>query len=147
MRPAAWRTGCFSRSWAEAPPLPSSPTNCGPGAGFPDSDTACIPARTLARALFAALEDLPSAAPALAAARDVASTAARHTPLHGDVDLALAVFTASSGMDATAGETVFAVRTHRGMDPHTLEEYEERCLRMRPSGRYTGARPSQPLPE
>jgi citrate synthase len=100
-----------------------------------------------ARALFALLEDIPSAAPALAAARDVESTAARHTPLHANVDLALAVLTASCGMDATAGETVFAVARTAGWIAHTLEEYEERPLRMRPSGRYAGARPPQPLPK
>lgn len=99
-----------------------------------------------ARTLFALLEDVPAAAPALAAARDVVSTTARHTPLHANVDLALAVLTVSCGMDATAGETVFAVARTAGWIAHTLEEYEERPLRMRPSGRYAGARPPQPLP-
>lgn len=99
-----------------------------------------------ARALFALLEEVPTAAPALAAARDIVSTTARHTPLHANVDLALAVLTVASGMDATAGETVFAVARTAGWIAHTLEEYEERPLRMRPSGRYVGARPPQPLP-
>jgi citrate synthase len=95
----------------------------------------------------ATLEDLPSAAPAPAAAPDIESTAARHTPPHANVDLALAVFTASSGVDTTAGETVFAVARTAGWIAHTLEEYDERPLRMRPSGRHAGARPPQPLPE
>ncbi|MFE9833597.1 citrate/2-methylcitrate synthase [Streptomyces sp. NPDC005551] len=99
-----------------------------------------------ARALFALLAEVPHAAPALAAAQDVAATAARHTPLHANVDLALAVLTVASGMPSTAGETVFAVARTAGWIAHTLEEYGERPLRMRPSGHYVGARPPQPLP-
>ncbi|GEC08348.1 citrate synthase [Streptomyces spinoverrucosus] len=99
-----------------------------------------------ARALFALLEEVPDAEPALAAARDVVATAARHTPLHANVDLALAVLTASCGMPATAGETIFAVARTAGWIAHALEEYGERPLRMRPSGQYVGPRPPQPLP-
>jgi citrate synthase len=100
-----------------------------------------------ARALFALLEEIPDAAPALAAARDIVATTARHTPLHANVDLALAVFTVSSGMAPSAGETVFAVARTAGWIAHALEEYGERPLRMRPSGHYVGARPPRPLPE
>ncbi|MDT7841771.1 citrate synthase [Streptomyces justiciae] len=100
-----------------------------------------------ARALFALLEEIPRAEPALLAARDVVATTARHTPLHANVDLALAVLTASSGMPATAGETIFAVARTAGWIAHALEEYGERPLRMRPSGLYVGAKPPQPLPE
>ncbi|WP_369232797.1 citrate synthase [Streptomyces sp. R21] len=100
-----------------------------------------------ARALFALLEDIPHAAPALAAARDIVATTARHAPLHANVDLALAVLTVSSGMPVSAGETVFAVARTAGWIAHTLEEYGERPLRMRPSGHYVGARPPQPLPQ
>ncbi|MFF9404629.1 citrate synthase [Streptomyces anandii] len=99
-----------------------------------------------ARDLFALLADVPRAAPALAAARDVVATTARHAPLHANVDLALAVFTASAGMDATAGETIFAVARTAGWIAHALEEYGERPLRMRPSGQYVGPRPPRPLP-
>lgn len=99
-----------------------------------------------ARALFALLEDIPRAAPALAAARDIVATTARHAPLHANVDLALAVLTASSGMPATAGETIFAVARTAGWIAHALEEYGERPLRMRPSGLYEGPRPPRPLP-
>ncbi|MFD6823918.1 MULTISPECIES: citrate synthase [unclassified Streptomyces] len=99
-----------------------------------------------ARALFALLEDVPGAAPAVAAAHDVVATTARHTPLHANVDLALAAFTVSSGMPASAGETIFAVARTAGWIAHTLEEYAERPLRMRPSGHYVGERPPQPLP-
>ncbi|MER6271857.1 citrate synthase [Streptomyces sp900105755] len=100
-----------------------------------------------ARALFALLEDVPRAEPALLAARDIVATTARHTPLHANVDLALAVLTASCGMPATAGETIFAVARTAGWIAHALEEYGERPLRMRPSGHYVGPKPPQPLPE
>ncbi|MEU9453191.1 citrate synthase [Streptomyces sp. NPDC048277] len=100
-----------------------------------------------ARVLFALLEEVPRARPALLAARDIVATTARHTPLHANVDLALAVFTASCGMPATAGETIFAVARTAGWIAHALEEYGERPLRMRPSGHYVGPKPPQPLPE
>ncbi|MFE3165498.1 citrate/2-methylcitrate synthase [Streptomyces sp. NPDC059224] len=100
-----------------------------------------------ARVLFRLLEDVPRAEPALLAARDVVATTARHAPLHANVDLALAVFTASCGMPATAGETIFAVARTAGWIAHTLEEYGERPLRMRPSGHYVGPKPPQPLPQ
>ncbi|MBN0046501.1 citrate synthase [Streptomyces actuosus] len=100
-----------------------------------------------ARALFALLEQIPRAEPALLAARDIVATTARHAPLHANVDLALAVLTASSGMASTAGETIFAVARTAGWIAHALEEYGERPLRMRPSGRYVGPPVPQPLPE
>ncbi|MEW2416676.1 citrate synthase [Streptomyces sp. NPDC046866] len=100
-----------------------------------------------ATALFARLETLPAAGPALAAAREVVATAAaRRAGLHANVDLALAVLTVSCGMPAEAGETVFAVARTAGWMAHALEEYQERPLRMRPTGHYQGPRPPQPLP-
>ncbi|MFJ9342601.1 citrate synthase [Streptomyces sp. NPDC101733] len=98
-----------------------------------------------ARALFGRLTELPRAAPALGAARDVAAVMSRHG-LHANVDLALAVLTVSCGMRAEAGETVFAVSRTAGWVAHALEEYQERPLRMRPSGHYDGPRPPRPLP-
>ncbi|MFD3544637.1 citrate synthase [Streptomyces sp. NPDC058655] len=100
-----------------------------------------------AAALFARLEALPQAGPALGAAREVVATAAARRPgLHANVDLALAVLTVSCEMSAEAGETVFAVARTAGWIAHALEEYQERPLRMRPSGLYQGPRPPQPLP-
>ncbi|MEU6081674.1 citrate/2-methylcitrate synthase [Streptomyces sp. NPDC047108] len=99
-----------------------------------------------AQALFARLAAVKRAAPALAAAREVEATAARHTSLHANVDLALAVLSVSAGMEPEAGETVFAVARTAGWIAHALEEYGEPPLRMRPSGRYRGPRPPQPLP-
>ncbi|MEU0357078.1 citrate synthase [Streptomyces cyaneofuscatus] len=99
-----------------------------------------------ARTLFALLEDVPQAAGALAAAREVVATTARHAPLHANIDLALAVLSVGCGMAAEAGETVFAVSRTAGWIAHALEEYGERPLRIRPSGQYTGPRPPQPTP-
>ncbi|MFJ8106603.1 citrate/2-methylcitrate synthase [Streptomyces sp. NPDC096132] len=99
-----------------------------------------------ARVLFALLEEIPEAAPALAAARDIVATTARHTPLHANVDLALGVLTTSFGMEPSAGETIFAVARTAGWIAHALEEYGERPLRMRPSGHYVGPKPPQQLP-
>ncbi|MFE6908636.1 citrate synthase [Streptomyces erythrochromogenes] len=100
-----------------------------------------------ASALFARLEGLDRAAPALAAAREVVAVTARQGGLHANVDLALAVLTVSCGMAAEAGETVFAVARTAGWIAHALEEYQERPLRMRPSGHYHGPRPPQPMPQ
>ncbi|MFJ6482857.1 MULTISPECIES: citrate synthase [unclassified Streptomyces] len=99
-----------------------------------------------ARVLFASLEGLEQAGPALGAAREVATVMARQGGLHANVDLALAVLTVSCGMPAEAGETVFAVARTAGWIAHALEEYQERPLRMRPSGQYHGPRPPQPMP-
>ncbi|MFJ6945157.1 citrate/2-methylcitrate synthase [Streptomyces wuyuanensis] len=99
-----------------------------------------------AEALFGALAEVPEARPSLEAAREVEATAAGQTDLHANVDLALAALSVSAGMAAEAGETVFAVARTAGWIAHALEEYEERPLRMRPSGRYNGPRPPRPLP-
>ncbi|MFD9905169.1 citrate synthase family protein [Streptomyces sp. NPDC059063] len=99
-----------------------------------------------AQALFGLLEVMPKAGPALAAARDVVATTARHTDLHANIDLALAVLTVSSAMPEEAGETIFAVARTAGWIAHALEEYGERPMRMRPVGQYVGLRPPQPLP-
>ncbi|MFD5395290.1 citrate/2-methylcitrate synthase [Streptomyces sp. NPDC127097] len=99
-----------------------------------------------ARTLFRLLEEVPQAGPALDAARQVITTTARHTELHANVDLALAVLTVSTGMPTEAGETIFAISRTAGWIAHALEEYAERPLRLRPSGQYHGPLPPQPLP-
>ncbi|MFI1016502.1 citrate synthase [Streptomyces sp. NPDC020965] len=99
-----------------------------------------------AEALFDALSAIPAARAALTAARAVEAATARHLELRANVDLALAVLSVSSGMKAEAGETVFAVARTAGWIAHALEEYEERPMRMRPTGQYGGPRPPQPLP-
>ncbi|GGZ46349.1 citrate synthase [Streptomyces inusitatus] len=99
-----------------------------------------------AEALFTVLERIPSARAALEAAREVEAVAARQTELNANVDLALAVLSAASGMKPEAGETIFAVARTAGWIAHALEEYGERSLRLRVSGHYTGRRPPVPPP-
>ncbi len=99
-----------------------------------------------ARALFRLLEEVPQARPALHSAHQVITTTARHTELHANVDLALAVLTVSTDMPAEAGETIFAIARTAGWIAHALEEYAEPALRMRPRGQYSGPRAPQPLP-
>jgi citrate synthase len=99
-----------------------------------------------ARMLFGLLDRLPGAQPALSAAREVVRATARNVPVHANVDLALAVLSVSSGMPPEAGEVLFSVARTAGWIAHALEEYAERPLRLRPSGRYTGPPPPQPLP-
>ncbi|MER8067656.1 citrate synthase [Streptomyces sp. NPDC094034] len=98
-----------------------------------------------AEALFTVVAELPGAGPVLAAAREVEATTARHVIPHANVDLALAALSVSAGMPAEAGETVFAVARTAGWIAHAIEEYGERPLRMRPSGRYDGPRPPRDL--
>ncbi|GLF99654.1 citrate synthase [Streptomyces yaizuensis] len=99
-----------------------------------------------AEAVFAALETVPAARAAMAAAREVEAATARQLDLNANVDLALGALTVAFGMAPEACETVFAVARTAGWIAHALEEYEEQPLRMRPSGRYTGPRPPLPLP-
>ncbi|PZF83413.1 citrate synthase [Jiangella anatolica] len=99
-----------------------------------------------AQVLFDLLEAVPEAAPALAAAHAVTETAATHLPLPANVDLALATLSVATGMPPEAGETIFAVARTAGWIAHALEEYDERALRVRVTGRYEGPPPPQPLP-
>ena len=56
-------------------------------------------------------------------------------------DLALAAMALSFGMNDGAAETIFALARMAGWTAHALEEYQERRLRFRPEGVYTGVRP------
>ena len=57
--------------------------------------------------------------------------------------LALAAVALSFGMNDDAAETVFALARMVGWTAHALEEYQERRLRFRPEGVYTGIRPQR----
>ncbi len=96
--------------------------------------------------LFALLDDLPAAAAPLAAARDVLATAARHTELHANVDLALGVLSTACAMPSEAGEVIFSLARTAGWIAHALEEYTAPPLRLRPSGLYAGPPAGQELP-
>ncbi|MFX4293468.1 citrate synthase [Streptomyces bohaiensis] len=99
-----------------------------------------------ATTLFALLEDVPGAGPAVGAARRIVAAAGRHRPTFGNVDLALAALSVGCGMQSEAGQVVFAVARTSGWVAHALEEYAEPAMRLRPSGRYRGPRPPRPVP-
>lgn len=67
--------------------------------------------------------------------RDIVSERRSELP---NIDLALGALTWLSGMDARAGETIFAVARTAGWLAHAVEEYSEAPLRFRPRARYTG---------
>lgn len=99
-----------------------------------------------AQTLFALLEHVPAAEPVLAAAHAVTETVATHLPLPANIDLALATLSVATAMPPEAGETIFAVARTAGWIAHALEEYDERALRVRVTGRYEGPPPPQPMP-
>ncbi|WP_229069947.1 citrate synthase family protein [Actinoplanes sp. DH11] len=59
-----------------------------------------------------------------------------------NVDLALAALAVRYAMPAHAGEAIFAVARTAGWLAHAMEEYADRPLRFRPSGRYAGESPT-----
>ena len=54
-----------------------------------------------------------------------------------NIDFAFAVLTEAAGMEAEAGEAIFAVARSAGWIAHAIEEYDH-PLRYRPRARYTG---------
>ena len=73
----------------------------------------------------------------------IAAMAGRSGDAAPNIDLALAAFTLEHDMPADAGEAIFAVARIAGWIAHALEEYADRPLRFRPTGRYTGRRPAR----
>jgi citrate synthase len=71
----------------------------------------------------------------------VAEVAARRSGIAPNVDFAIAAFARMNGMAADAGEAVFAIARTAGWIAHALEEYADRPLRFRPSGRYVARTP------
>lgn len=91
-----------------------------------------------ARALLPLVAALPEGGRVLAAVEAVAAEVARRAGLHPNLDLALAALVLAAGMSHEAGTAVFAVGRTVGWIAHALAEHEERPLRLRPRGRYTG---------
>ena len=67
---------------------------------------------------------------------EVAARIADRIPVAPNIDLALGALTYVAGMDADAGEVVFAISRTAGWVAHALEEYDEAPVRFRPVGRY-----------
>lgn len=76
-----------------------------------------------------------------AAMADAMAAMARHSGAAPNIDFALAALALLHGMDADAGETIFAVARTAGWIAHALEEYADEPSRFRPSGRYSGRSP------
>lgn len=62
-----------------------------------------------------------------------------------NIDFSLGSLTYVAGMEADAGELIFAMARIAGWVAHTLEEYEQAPLRFRPIGQYNPLRP-RPAP-
>lgn len=85
----------------------------------------------------------PGERPVRAAMAGVTAAMARHSGAAPNIDFALAAFALLHGMDAGAGETIFAVARTAGWLAHALEEYADEPSRFRPSGRYAGRSPRE----
>jgi len=72
---------------------------------------------------------------------DLASAMTQRSGIAPNVDFALAAFALLNGMDADAGEAIFAIARTAGWIAHALEEYSDRPSRFRPNGRYAGRLP------
>jgi citrate synthase len=83
----------------------------------------------------------PPADPRVAVIRGVLMAMAGRSGPRPNIDFAIASLALLSGMPSDAGEAVFAVARTAGWIAHALEEYADRPLRFRPSGRYAGPGP------
>jgi citrate synthase len=72
----------------------------------------------------------------------VAATVTQRSGVAVNIDFAIAAFALLYGMDANAGEAIFAVARTAGWIAHALEEYADRPSRFRPTGRYAGRTPA-----
>jgi citrate synthase len=93
-----------------------------------------------ATVLLSLLPEVPG--PIREAMAGVTAAMHRHSGAAPNIDLALAAFALANGMDAGAGETIFAVARTAGWIAHALEEYADEPSRFRPNGRYAGRPPS-----
>ncbi len=93
------------------------------------------------RALLALLASTPLDQDRWALVAEFLTTSARGTPVPPNIDFALAALSFTSGMDADAGEAVFAIARTVGWIAHALEEYTEEPDRYRPQSVYYGPDP------
>lgn len=80
--------------------------------------------------------------PVRACAERLIEAMADRSGTHPTIDFALAALTLQNKMPPDAGEAIFAVARTAGWLAHALEEYADRPLRFRPSGRYAGVHPT-----
>jgi citrate synthase len=67
----------------------------------------------------------------------------QRAPVKPNVDFLLASIAFTTGMDAAAGEAIFAIARSAGWIAHALEEYDEMPVRFRPRAHYTGPPPAR----
>jgi citrate synthase len=105
-----------------------------PGFGHPLYPEGDPRATALLRALRSALPGNR----AVASADHLVAVLRQRTDVQPNVDFSLAVLAHAAGMDANAGEAVFAVARIAGWLAHAIEEYGEAPLRFRPRASYIG---------
>jgi citrate synthase len=103
---------------------------------YPDGDPRAV-------TLLALLKET-SAGPARSRAiiDEVATAVTQRSGAAPNIDFAIAAFALLNGMDANAGEAIFAIARTAGWIAHALEEYADRPSRFRPSGLYSGRTPA-----
>lgn len=74
----------------------------------------------------------------LATAMAVLEVLDRRAPVRPNIDFLLATLAFVTGMDAAAGEAIFAVARTAGWIAHAMEEYRETPVRFRPRAQYVG---------
>lgn len=94
------------------------------------------------RRLFELVAADPPDARRWAVVEDFLAVGRRGTHRPPTVDFALAALTYTAGMDAGAGEAVFALARSAGWIAHALEEYAEDPQRFRPATTYLGPPPA-----
>lgn len=93
-------------------------------------------------ALMARVSEAWAGDPRLGTVHAVRDLISQRTHAIPNVDLAHGSLTWLAGMEADAGEKVFAISRTAGWLAHAIEEYDEAPVRFRPRARYTGARSS-----
>ncbi|NNC12270.1 hypothetical protein HII28_10320 [Planctomonas sp. JC2975] len=91
-----------------------------------------------ARILLPLVAELNGGPRVIDAVDRLAEEVRERTGRHPNVDLALAALTTAAGMPADAGAGIFAVARCAGWIAHAIDEYGQRPLRLRPTGRYVG---------
>jgi citrate synthase len=77
----------------------------------------------------------------LATCEAVLEVLGQRAPVKPNIDFLLASIAWTTGMDAAAGEAIFAIARAAGWIAHALEEYDEAPVRFRPRAHYTGPSP------
>ena len=94
-----------------------------------------------AAVLLKMLQEADVDADRLATCEAVLEVLGQRAPVKPNVDFLLASIAFTTGMDAAAGEAIFAIARSAGWIAHALEEYDEAPVRFRPRAHYTGPPP------